>query len=407
MRYKKLHNSKGKKMVMGLIIRIYNVGFGDASLLTWNEDSGETKNILIDFGNAPSLKDEPYYTQTLNDIRRITDEKIDLLICTHQHLDHYGGFYSKIKEFKKFEIKMLFMPYIKPASKKKIRKVRELVHGLVNSKLATEIFSDHFITKDESTSENPDEIDKKWQAITNLVKPTNAYFLHRESKEIPRLIRQLGFKKLKIEILGPEPNTEIYLSSAEDWIKNLISFFYNSSDVDPNAKGLSLDSISAMKTLSFIEVVEKSKPELVKEFIRKNGNISEYADKVINNTSLVLKFNYKVGNKNKFLLFPGDAEFESWQQIFEASKKGQYSISAHFLKVSHHGSHNGTSNIIAKKIFQPDSKNGNIAVISTLSGIYGKENEVPSKEVMEILDRYAKVYSTETKEPGQPILVEY
>lgn len=156
------------------------------------------------------------------------------------------------------------MPYIKPASMKKIRKVRELVHGLVNSKLANEIFSDHFITKDESTSENPDEIDKKWQAITNLVKNTNAYFLHRESKEIPRLIRQLGFKKLKIEILGPEPNTEIYLSSAEDWIKNLISFFYNSSDVDPNAKGLTLDSISAMKTLSFIEVVEKSKPELVR-----------------------------------------------------------------------------------------------------------------------------------------------
>lgn len=49
MRYKKLHNSKGKKMVMGLITRIYNVGFGDASLLTWNEDSGETKNKLIDF----------------------------------------------------------------------------------------------------------------------------------------------------------------------------------------------------------------------------------------------------------------------------------------------------------------------------------------------------------------------
>lgn len=56
---------------------------------------------------------------------------------------------------------MLFMPYIKPASMKKIRKVRELVHGLVNSKLEYEIFSDHFITKDESISKNPDEIDKK------------------------------------------------------------------------------------------------------------------------------------------------------------------------------------------------------------------------------------------------------
>ena len=63
--------------------------------------------------------------------------------------------------------------------------------------------------------------------------------------------------------------------------------------------------------------------------------------------------------------------------------------------------------LLQKKIFQHDSKNGNIAAISTLSGIYGKENEVPSKEAMEILERYAKVYPTEIKEPGQPILVEY
>lgn len=390
---------------MSLEVRIYNVGFGDASLLTWNEGH-EKKNIMIDFGNAPSIKDEPYYSATLNDIKRITEGKIDLLICTHQHLDHYGGLHSKIKEFRKFKIKEILMPYIEPASKKKIRTVHEFVHNLLHSKLGSDnIFKEHFITRDELVKENPVEGDKKWDAIAKLVKNENIHFLHRRSEGLGKLIRQIGFRNLKLEVLGPEQDTSIYLSAAEKWVKNFISFSrISAGSLD---KTLSITDTKLKDDIAVpISEIAKLKPEHFKEFIKKNGDISEYAERIVNNTSLVIRFDYLSKNKSVSLLFPGDAQFESWQKIIEASKRNDQPITSQFLKVSHHGSHNGTSNSIVKNIFTKDKKS-NIAVISTLSGVYGSVNEVPSKKVLQILKNYATVYSTEKKKPGEPILTIY
>jgi beta-lactamase superfamily II metal-dependent hydrolase len=386
-------------------VRIYNVGFGDASLLTWDE-AQEKKNIMIDFGNAPAIKDEPYYTATLNDIKKITEGKIDLLVCSHQHLDHYGGLYSKIKEFRKFKIKEILMPYIEPASKKKIRTVHEFVHNLLNSKFGSDnIFKQHFITRDELVSENPLEGDKKWDAIANLVKNENIHFFHRRSEGLGKLMRNMGFRNLKLEVLGPEEETNVYLSAAEKWVKNLISFFQVSAE--GHDKTLSATDINLKDGIALpIKEIEKLKPEHFKEFIKKNGDISEYAERIVNNTSLVIRFIYSSKNKNVSLLFPGDAQFESWQKVIEASKRNNQPITSQFLKVSHHGSHNGTSNSIAKNIFTKDKKY-NTAIISTLSGVYGTANEVPSPKVLQILKKYATVYSTENKKAGEPILTIY
>jgi hypothetical protein len=79
------------------------------------------------------------------------------------------------------------------------------------------------------------------------------------------------------------------------------------------------------------------------------------------------------------LLIPGDAEFVSWQQIFEACKKGQHSISAHFLKVSHHGSHNGTSNIIAKKSFNLIPKTVTLQLFQLFQEFMEKKMKFPQK----------------------------
>jgi hypothetical protein len=80
----------------------------------------------------------------------------------------------------------------------------------------------------------------------------------------------------------------------------------------------------------------------------------------------------------------GDAEFESWQKIFEAYKRNEYSINAQFLKVSHHHSHDTTSDKIVKHIFGERPTRNNTSIISTLSGVYGKKNEVPSHQVIKI-----------------------
>jgi hypothetical protein len=56
----------------------------------------------------------------------------------------------------------------------------------------------------------------------------------------------------------------------------------------------------------------------------------------------------------------------------------ELSMNAQFLKVSHLGSHDATSNNKAMHIF--GRKKDNTAIISMPSGVYEKKNEVPSRK---------------------------
>ena len=67
-------------------------------------------------------------------------------------------------------------------------------------------------------------------------------------------------------------------------------------------------------------------------------------DKARNNSSIVFSLEWE-GWK---LLFPGDAELRSWQEM----NKQEQLQPVHFLKISHHASHNGTPvDELLEKIF--------------------------------------------------------
>lgn len=88
-------------------------------------------------------------------------------------------------------------------------------------------------------------------------------------------------------------------------------------------------------------------------------------DKAANNTSIVFCLQWEGWN----LLFSGDAEQRSWKEM---EKENVFSP-IDFLKISHHGSENGTPDAnILKKLF-PDHGNDSInrsAAISTYPNIY-------------------------------------
>lgn len=87
-----------------------------------------------------------------------------------------------------------------------------------------------------------------------------------------------------------------------------------------------------------------------------------------NNMSIVLKLTY-----NEFTaLFTGDAEVEEISDIIES----QADIDCDLLKISHHGSANGTNQALLSAV-TPD-----VAVISTLTGEYN----FPAEEVITLLD---------------------
>lgn len=82
------------------VLRAYQVGFGDCMLLTFEYADDDKRHVLIDFGSTGIPSDMPDDLMLLvaQDIRKQTrkDEKhagkLHMLIASHRHKDHIGGF---------------------------------------------------------------------------------------------------------------------------------------------------------------------------------------------------------------------------------------------------------------------------------------------------------------------------
>ena len=90
-------------------IRAYVVGFGDCLLLTM-PDGAEKRHVLFDFGRAPndagSLQRFP---DIARDIEAECQGRLDLLVVTHEHLDHMEGFYREREIFDRMEVEQVWM----------------------------------------------------------------------------------------------------------------------------------------------------------------------------------------------------------------------------------------------------------------------------------------------------------
>jgi len=82
-------------------VRMYRVGFGDFFLLTVPGKNGPA-HILIDCGvhcgNIHSMDD------CVQDMKEVTNGRLELVILTHYHADHMSGFASNYDDFAAFEI---------------------------------------------------------------------------------------------------------------------------------------------------------------------------------------------------------------------------------------------------------------------------------------------------------------
>ena len=74
-------------------IRMYNVGFGDCFLLSFDYGKRE-RHMLIDYGStaAPKNVRGDYMANVARDIKTACQSKLDVLVATHRHRDHISGF---------------------------------------------------------------------------------------------------------------------------------------------------------------------------------------------------------------------------------------------------------------------------------------------------------------------------
>lgn len=98
-------------------VRTYRHGLGDCHLVTLRSDQGAPFRILIDCGVILGTKGAAaLMAKVMADVGAESNNKIDLLVATHEHWDHISGFAQAKDEFDKLTVDSVWMAWTEDSS---------------------------------------------------------------------------------------------------------------------------------------------------------------------------------------------------------------------------------------------------------------------------------------------------
>jgi hypothetical protein len=365
-------------------IRGYVVGFGDCILLRL-PDGGQTRHALIDFGRAPndptSIERFPDIAQ---DIERQCNGHLDLIIVTHEHLDHLEGFYREREVFNRMKVDRVWMSlpshpeyYTKYPTAKLQKKLRDDLAGFAGDARRNGLtLHPAFQSLLENNLANTDRINY----LRKLGEKPVAYMARGLAKEAAGT-----FKNIKIEVLAPEPDVSIYYSASgrEKALTAALAAIGGTPQRVRTGEGMAWDFPSVPRAANTdLGGISVNDFERLRRAVREDGvTAARFIDRAQNNTSLCVLI--EAGGKR--LLLPGDAELESWDVMKQKCRSQLKPVD--FLKVSHHGSHNGAPLELLDSLLPIDRKAEAQVLVSTKRNVYGTKNPVPDSSLLAELER--------------------
>lgn len=375
-------------MAAKIRIRLYNVLFGDAILVTVpdaEDGKPRTRHILIDFGNKydKTGSDDAVFEPVMKDIlKQLKGKPLDLYVMTHEHMDHNQGLLHASAKLgidvkKALKVRSVWMTgsadpdYYKThkkaeeQDKKKKLAFAEAKKYLLATKNLTTLSKTLLAINDPRQTK--DCVD-----FARTLNPAKTHYIHRGMKTKGKH----PFEVAKFSIWAPEEDTSIYYGQ----FKPLAAAAGGERGTTITEK-LPLPP-PGVDAGAFYNLVHARMSGVVENLLA--------IDKANNNTSIVFCMEWK-GLK---LLFTGDAEERSWKEM----NKQDVLEPVHFLKISHHLSHNGTpGDDLLDKLLPPGEKR--YAAVSTCLHSYPG---IPDKKTLNaVKKRVKRVYSTHTEsKPG-------
>jgi beta-lactamase superfamily II metal-dependent hydrolase len=329
-----------------LTVRVYNVRFGDAILVTIPDCDPETgitttRRILIDVGNAPKVAGtgeggaDLVFEPVIKDILKELDGKpLDLYVMTHEHLDHVQGLFFASTKLPQLDfdncirIDHVWLPasahpdYYETHPEAKKRKLEfDAMYARISAFLALQPAAAPHGLLEILANNDPTRTAQCVDYVRKLTSAKLAYVFRGIS-----LKNKHPFREAKLSILAPEEDTKEYYGRFEPLDTAVVP-----APAAPGATSAPYNPITptppaGVDVGAFMRLIES----------RRNGIADNLLaiDKAANNTSIVFDIKWRGWH----LLFPGDAEIRSWKTM----AKHNVLEPVHFLKVAHHGSHNGT-----------------------------------------------------------------
>jgi beta-lactamase superfamily II metal-dependent hydrolase len=331
-----------------ITIRMYNVGFGDAFLVRIPVGSGQRK-ILFDCGSIEAAENVAMKDVVQRIVQDATDAdgkpRIDVVVATHRHKDHVSGFESAA--WAGVEVQEVWMPWTEHPTDPEARKIRTTQAGLalaLDSSLSTRPAAAAEAARARSIVANSLMLtnDKAMKLLhSGFVGDPSRWFLPEpqgaDSKR-SRTFTTPALPGIKVHVLGP--------SRGEDVIRDMDpptgkSYLRLQVAVNGGAGGLPAPFKPEFGRSQRDNGAALMPAEL--DEIHKAGSSSDLAvavalDKAVNGTSLMLMLEVS----GTFLLFPGDAQWGTWNAAMRDPEWGDLLKRVAFYKIGHHGSHNAT-----------------------------------------------------------------
>jgi beta-lactamase superfamily II metal-dependent hydrolase len=416
-----------------LLVRAYDVDFGDC-IYVRVPDGEDYFHILIDCGSSASgdPKKDPRLKNAVYDvISMLTRQEngkgvLDLLVATHPHADHIKGFdpdWFKLVKIERIWLSAFmnedheqakkmweFQNLANDASQSLLDRqglnlapgVRSLLARSIWNKGALEALRHGFATTSEITGHYPVYIAR------DLVDQDESLDLdHLKLSAEAGITTFKGFQdeNTSLKVLAPEWDIDkFYLGKGlegghalfDRHLLEMEAYKGSSGVLDSTLEDVFRDETRsrALKTPENISASEFR--TLQNRLLYSALAFSQKDDSLKNNTSAVLLLEW--GGRR--LLFTGDAEW-SGTGVEGERRNSTWDVMLHnqqvkdlllqpldYLKVGHHGSHNGTpfhkagTEDVLHEITDPDRTH---VVVSTVAGEHGEVNPVPYPDLLEEL----------------------
>lgn len=425
-------------------IRMYQVGFGDAFLLTFRysralEDGRKERHLLMDYGSTSSPPGGSTLDRVADDLESATEGQLDVIAVSHRHKDHLSGFGAKARKKMIGDLapRLIVRSWTEdPAAPADFRGPSGLGEGSRRFALAlsngqrlmeqieaalTELeqrrggkrLGGH---RGELLRAAVDEISNKAavEALEEWGAAADAEFLHFGMKSrIEDVIPGVA-----VRVIGP-PTIEQRPGVGGDRARDPEYWMLHQRRLSQALKATGLDTLSKHDLdLSHMEI-EPGRVRWLVERLR-DQNVAHLArivrelDDALNNTSLILCID--AGDKR--MLFPGDAQIENWAYAlkeceepdgFDHQTLKAMLADVDFYKVGHHGSRNATPRTLFDLWDAPDKRDRPmLSMMCTESGVHGKSDatRVPRATLRDALARRTKLYTTDGLQPTEQLFID-
>jgi beta-lactamase superfamily II metal-dependent hydrolase len=342
---------------------MYRVGFGDCFLLSLPEETGRSAgrnyHILIDCG-VHAQGDIGTMEKVVDNIAEVTYGSLDIIVASHAHRDHISGFGKCADAFSKFKIGEVWLPWTWDENNEDASKLQKKHAALLDN------LYQHFQAL--GASADPDALNTTANLRGNQLAIELLKSGFGNEKVKVRYLKagdtlksgDISIPGLLVRMLGP-PTSEDFLSqmdppSGQGYLRagpNGIAEPVN------RIQPFEVDRWKADDSMG-LRLQTKEEEKLVQMSSSSINDVAFALDQARNNESLVTLFIFR----NKYLLFPGDAQYGNWRGWLEDEKSSSDILSKiNFFKIAHHGSHNATPRAALEKMSEGEFA----AMVSTQS----------------------------------------